>query len=138
MEIPSYLCAGNEISIRRDSGTKSHIIESVIGGISGGEKAIFLELQGVPGIVLFDPDSMTPTGGPFHPVLVDVNGRKCLCMSTVSYDEVIALAGYGKGRIISVTFSRGQPQKPEGILSPGQSVATKEGMHFSAYDTSNA
>lgn len=58
----------------------------------------------------------------------------------LGYDQIIQMAGFAPGRILSVTYHtrrKGDEQR-EGILSPGRSVLIEEGMIFNAYDTSNA
>ena len=39
------------------------------------------------------------------------------------------------GRVLSVTYKRGQGSKPEGTLVPGASVKVKEGMVFNVSET---
>lgn len=57
----------------------------------------------------------------------------------ISYNEVVALAfpdfPQHPERTYSVTYERGQGNKPTGILSPGASVKTKEGMIFKVKHT---
>lgn len=52
----------------------------------------------------------------------------------LSFDEVVQLAfenpPYGDTTEFSITYSRGQGNKPEGILHPGESVKVKKGMIF--------
>lgn len=52
----------------------------------------------------------------------------------ISYDEVVTLAfpdfPQHPERTYSVTYERGQGNKPTGILSPGGSVKVKDGMIF--------
>lgn len=59
--------------------------------------------------------------------------------SEISYAEVVTLfdPSYPQHPEItySVTYKRGQGQKPEGILSPGASVKAKDGMVFSVSST---
>ncbi|BCG97224.1 MULTISPECIES: multiubiquitin domain-containing protein [unclassified Mesorhizobium] len=58
---------------------------------------------------------------------------------TISYAEVMTLAypDYPQHPEItySVTYTRGDGHKPEGILAPGGSVKVKEGMVFSVNRT---
>lgn len=57
----------------------------------------------------------------------------------ITYDEVVTLAfqDYPQHpeRTYSVTYERGQGNKPTGILSPGGKVRTKEGMIFKVKHT---
>lgn len=52
----------------------------------------------------------------------------------ISYDAVVTLAfddfPQHPERTYSVTYQRGHGSKPEGILSPGGTVKTKDGMIF--------
>jgi len=60
----------------------------------------------------------------------------------ISYTQVVTIAfpDYIKNpeRFFSVTYRRGQGNKPEGILSPDGKVKVKEGTTFSVSDTSNS
>tara|TARA_R110002072_G_scaffold86608_5_gene195401 strand:- start:107 stop:364 length:258 start_codon:yes stop_codon:yes gene_type:complete len=57
----------------------------------------------------------------------------------ISYSEVVTLEvpDYADHPEItySVTYKRGQGNKPEGILAPGASVKVKDGMVFSVSET---
>ena len=57
----------------------------------------------------------------------------------ITYTEVVTLevADYAQHPEItySVKYKRGQGNKPEGILAPGDSVKVKEGMIFSVSPT---
>jgi hypothetical protein len=57
----------------------------------------------------------------------------------ITYAEVVTLEvpGYtpDSQTTYSVMFERGQGNKPEGTLSPGSSVKTKEGMVFHVSET---
>ena len=57
----------------------------------------------------------------------------------ISYAEVVTLEepGYANNPNItySVTYKRGQGNKPEGTLVAGASVKVKEGMRFSVSET---
>ena len=59
--------------------------------------------------------------------------------SEISYAEVVTLEvpDYTKHPEItySVKYKNGHGNKPEGILSPGESVKVKEGMIFSVSET---
>ncbi|BAX81752.1 multiubiquitin domain-containing protein [Labilibaculum antarcticum] len=57
----------------------------------------------------------------------------------ITYDEVVTLAfpdfPQHPERTYSVTYERGQGNKPTGILSPGGTVKVKEGMRFKVKHT---
>lgn len=57
----------------------------------------------------------------------------------ISYDEVVRLEipNYSPtaGIIYSIKYTRGNGNKPEGILSPGGSVKVKNGMVFNVSET---
>lgn len=57
----------------------------------------------------------------------------------ISYAEVVTLEvpDYANNSNItySVTYKRGQGNKPEGTLAPGASVKVKDGMRFSVSET---
>tara|TARA_R100000935_G_scaffold38956_1_gene60360 strand:- start:2197 stop:2457 length:261 start_codon:yes stop_codon:yes gene_type:complete len=57
----------------------------------------------------------------------------------ITYDEVVTLAFQDfpqhSERTYSVTYERGQGNKPTGILSPGGKVRVKEGMTFKVKHT---
>ena len=57
----------------------------------------------------------------------------------ITYNEVVTLAfpdfPQHPERTYSVTYERGQGNKPSGILSPGGSVKVKEGMSFKVKHT---
>lgn len=57
----------------------------------------------------------------------------------ISYSQVVTLAfsdfPQHPERTYSVTYERGQGEKPEGILSPGGSVKIKDGMRFKVKHT---
>jgi hypothetical protein len=57
----------------------------------------------------------------------------------ISYVEVVSLEvpDYAQNSHItySVRYKRGQGNKPEGILAPGASVKTKDGMVFNVSET---
>lgn len=63
-----------------------------------------------------------------------VNGReRTVNQDSLTYQEVIELAFGGNGGeniIYTVTYKRGQGNKPEGILTEGESVKLKNNMKF--------
>ncbi len=50
----------------------------------------------------------------------------------LSYEDVVALAGIQlePNMVATVSYSRGEDNKPSGTLAPGESVKVKEGMRF--------
>lgn len=72
----------------------------------------------------------------WQPVPINVNGAHHVHpQSLVSYDDILAYAGYEPGRIISVTYTTGGESR---ILAPGQTVRVAGGACFDVCDTSNA
>jgi hypothetical protein len=77
---------------------------------------------------------------------VTVNGMATLISGrgpehdAISYEDVIAKCNpvNPPGVYPSVTFTNGPMHKPQGILSPGQSVAGRTGMQFTAVVTGSA
>jgi hypothetical protein len=68
-------------------------------------------------------------------VTIIVNGtQKTVQKDDISFDEIVSLAfenpPYGENTLFTVTYRRGQGNKPEGILAPGESVKVKDGMIF--------
>jgi hypothetical protein len=57
----------------------------------------------------------------------------------ITYAQVVALEfpdfPNHPERTYSVTYKRGEGNKPEGILAPGGSVKVKDGMEFNVTDT---
>lgn len=69
-----------------------------------------------------------------------VNGEKAFHgLETISYSQVVQLAGYDRDRILSVTYQgrKNGDSRRSGILIPGREVALEEGMIFNVADTSN-
>ena len=69
-----------------------------------------------------------------------VNGRqKTVSARELSFAEVIALAfdppPTGQNTIFTITYRRGQGNKPEGSLVEGETVKIKEGMIFNVTAT---
>lgn len=70
---------------------------------------------------------------------ITVNGESFEVISPVSYEKITELyTGKPTKRILTVVFSKGHLHKPEGSLTPGQTVIVKAGMRFNVADTSNA
>lgn len=73
-------------------------------------------------------------------VTIVVNGReKEVEKDELSFEEVVALAfgppAAGDNIIYTVTYKRGQGNKPEGTLVEGDTVKVKDGMVFNATRT---
>lgn len=72
-------------------------------------------------------------------IIVDGSPYEVPKKDTITYAEVVTLAypDYPQHPEItySVTYTRGDGHKPEGILAPGGSVKVKEGMVFSVNRT---
>ncbi len=69
-----------------------------------------------------------------------VNGRqKVVAEKELSFSDIIALAfdnpPSGPNIVFTVTYRRGEGQKPEGTLTEGESVKIKEGMIFNVTAT---
>ena len=69
-----------------------------------------------------------------------VNGRqKVVTSKELSFDEVVALAfdnpPTGQNIIFTITYRRGEGNKPEGTLVEGETVKIKEGMIFNVTAT---
>jgi hypothetical protein len=68
------------------------------------------------------------------PIYVDGTPHEVPKKDDISYAEVVTLADPSfpqhPENTYSVTYTHGQGNKPEGILSPGASVKVKEGMRF--------
>jgi Multiubiquitin len=70
-----------------------------------------------------------------HEITIIVNAQqKTVTTKELTFDEVVRLAyptpPTGPTVEISVTYYRGEGEKPEGTLEEGQSVKVKEGMVF--------
>ncbi|WPZ35828.1 multiubiquitin domain-containing protein [Thalassobaculum sp. OXR-137] len=73
-------------------------------------------------------------------VMIVVNGReKTVSEKELSFDQIVKLAfetpPTGENICFTMTFRRGQGNKPEGTLSEGESVKVKEGMIFNVTAT---
>lgn len=69
-----------------------------------------------------------------------VNGRqKTVTKKELTFTEIVALAfdppPSGPNILFTVTYRRGEGNKPEGSLSEGESVKVKEGMIFNVTAT---
>jgi hypothetical protein len=73
-------------------------------------------------------------------ITIIVNTReKVVRKEEMSFDEIVALAfdtvPTGENIVITVTYRRGHGDKPEGSLTPGESVRVKDGMIFNVRAT---
>ncbi len=71
-------------------------------------------------------------------VNIIVNGRqKTVAKTELSFDEIVSLAELptGPNMFYTVTYRRGEGNKPEGTLVQGESVRVKEGMIFNVTAT---
>jgi len=71
---------------------------------------------------------------------VIVNGRpKVVTQKELTFDEVVALAfdspPTGQNIVFTVTYRRGEGNKPEGTMVEGETVKIKEGMIFNVTAT---
>lgn len=88
-------------------------------------------------------DRAEPEGNGHQPpksTTIIVNGRpKEVTAEELSFVEVVRLAFddavFNETTIYTVTFKRGQGNKPEGTLVEGESVKVKEGMIFNVART---
>jgi len=77
------------------------------------------------------------------PVEIIVNGRqKTVTSKELSFDEIVALAfdnpPTGDNTIFTVTYRRGEGNKPEGTLVKGETVRVKDGMIFNVTATNRS
>ena len=73
-------------------------------------------------------------------LIIVVNGReKPVTGKELTYAEVVALAfdnpPTGPNVVITITYRRGHGEKPEGMLSEGETVKIKKGMVFNVTAT---
>lgn len=76
-------------------------------------------------------------------VTIIVNGRsRSVPKDELSFAEVVVLAfdnpPTGENVEITITYTRGHGQKPEGSLTRGQTVKVKEGMIFNVSATNRS
>lgn len=77
---------------------------------------------------------------PGKTVTIIVNGReKVVRKDELSFDEIVALAfdppPTGENIVFTITYRRGQGEKPEGSLVEGETVKIKKGMIFNVTAT---
>lgn len=80
------------------------------------------------------------TGKPEKNTTIVVNGReKEVTQKELTFSEVVTLAygapPNGGNTIYTVTYKRGNGNKPEGSLVAGESVKVKDGMIFNVTQT---
>jgi len=73
-------------------------------------------------------------------ITIIVNGRqKVVADKELSFAEIVALAfdnpPSGPNIVFTITYRRGQGNKPEGTLAEGETVKVKEGMIFNVTAT---
>ena len=73
-------------------------------------------------------------------VTIVVNARpRVVTKDEISFEEIVTLAfdapPVGESTVYTVTFRKGQGNKPEGTLVPGATVKVKEGMIFNVTAT---
>jgi hypothetical protein len=74
---------------------------------------------------------------------ITVNGRqKFVTSKELSFDEIVALAfdnpPTGDNIIFTVTYRRGEGNKPEGTLVKGEIIKIKDGMIFNVTATNKS
>lgn len=77
-------------------------------------------------------------GGHHKDVTVIVNGRpKVVTAKELSFADVVALSGLptGPNFVFTVTYTRGEAQKPQGTMVEGDKVKVKDGMIFNVTAT---
>lgn len=87
-----------------------------------------------------DQDSHRDGDKPKKTVTIIVNGRPHeLPKEEVSFAEIVSIAFPGQSQggdiCFTVTYKRGQGNKPEGTLVEGEAVKIKEGMIFNVTRT---
>lgn len=84
------------------------------------------------------------TGQAQHQITIYVNGtpKQVEKKDKLAYDEVVNLAfdnpPTGDDILITITYHKGDNQKPEGSLVPGGTVKPKEGMEFDVTATNRS
>lgn len=70
--------------------------------------------------------------------MIRLNGVKTKVeQETLSYEEIVELAGLRAGRVYTVVYTKGV-NGSKGSLTASQSVKVIDGMNINADDTSNA
>jgi hypothetical protein len=72
-------------------------------------------------------------------IYVNGRARQVAAKELLTFDEVVALAfenpAKGPNTVYTVTYRRGEGNKPEGTLVEGESVKVKDGMIFNVTRT---
>jgi hypothetical protein len=73
-------------------------------------------------------------------ITIIVNGRpKLVTKKELSFEEIVALAfetpSTGGNTIFTVTYRKGEGNKPEGTLTTGHTIKVKDGMVFNVTST---
>jgi hypothetical protein len=73
-------------------------------------------------------------------ITIIVNGRKkTLIKKEIKFEEIIALAfdnpPTGPNVLFTVTYRKGENNKPEGTMIPGEKIKLKDGMIFNVTAT---
>lgn len=84
--------------------------------------------------------SKPPENGDHKETSIVINGRPTtVTEKELSYSQIVALAfdppPSGDNVVITITYRRGQGDKPEGTLIEGQTVKVKDGMIFNVTST---
>jgi hypothetical protein len=72
---------------------------------------------------------------------ITVNGRVWDVPHKILHHDNVMMLAYGPGTsfgVATITYSRGPLKKPSGSLFPGETVALKNGMIFTAVKTDKA
>lgn len=84
----------------------------------------------------------TPSTDRDHTTTIVVNGRrKFVTSKTISFEQVVALADgmpTGPDVTYTVTYHRGNGNRPEGTMTAGDIVRVKEGMVFNVTPTNKS
>jgi len=84
-----------------------------------------------PGSIISEPENYT----------IIINGKeKIVNTSEVCYNDIVMLVDTDRDKslLFTITYSKAEELKPEGILAPGEVVWVKDGTIFNAYVTDNA
>jgi hypothetical protein len=70
--------------------------------------------------------------------IIFVNGKECGARDTVTYEDILRMAGQPVGASVMYLGKRHGDSQRSGILGSGHSVKVEEGMRFSVAVTGNA
>lgn len=86
-----------------------------------------------------DPAKHDNRGLPHETTIVVNAQNKTVTTKELSYEQLVELAyttpPTGENVVITITFRRGEGNKPEGTLVAGETVKVKEGMVFNVRAT---